>query len=106
MYGIEAVGVAAGTLTTFAYLPQLISVWRARSGKGLTYPMLFILNAGLALWLAYGLLVDSFSIIWANAITLVLAGTILLLKIRYDLRDRKLAHRPSAVGIVMPRRQP
>ena len=63
MNGIEMVGIAAGTLTTLAYFPQVIATWRARSGRGLTYPMLIILNAGLALWLAYGLLVDSVSII-------------------------------------------
>ena len=101
--GIEWVGITAGALTTIAYFPQVVATWRARTGRGLSYAMLIILNAGMAMWLAYGLLVDSVSIIWANAITLLFASTILTLKIRFDLRDRHLAQKLKAAGAAASR---
>jgi len=38
---------------------------------------------GVALWLAYGIALDSWPMIFANVSTLILAGTILVLKLRY-----------------------
>ena len=103
MNGIEWVGIVAGALTTIAYFPQVITTWRSRTGRGLSYAMLIILNVGMAMWLAYGVLVGSVSIIWANAITLLFASTILALKIRFDTRDRHLSHKAQAAGVAASR---
>jgi MtN3 and saliva related transmembrane protein len=45
--------------------------------------MYVIFTVGVALWLAYGLLVGSWPMIAANTVTLGLAATILGLKLRY-----------------------
>jgi MtN3 and saliva related transmembrane protein len=42
---------------------------------------LFVL--GVALWLTYGILLGSIPIILANAVTLVLAGIVLVLKLKH-----------------------
>ena len=39
--------------------------------------------AGVALWLVYGLMISSWPVILANAVTLLLALAILTMKIRY-----------------------
>ena len=39
---------------------------------------------GVFLWLVYGILLGALPIILANAVTLVLAGLILALKLRYE----------------------
>lgn len=48
-----------------------------------------IFTAGIALWLAYGIRLGAWPLIVANAITLVPAGAVLLMKIRIDGRRWK-----------------
>lgn len=86
---VELLGITAGVLTTGAYVPQLLSVWRARSGRGLTYSMLAIFNTGVCLWIVYGRLIHSSAVLLTNACTIVLSGAILALKITFDQRDRR-----------------
>jgi len=77
------VGVAA-VLTTIAFLPQVIKSWRSRSTRDVSLGMFLILNTGIVLWLIYGLILESRPLIYANTVTLILTGTILVLKLRGD----------------------
>jgi MtN3 and saliva related transmembrane protein len=77
-------GIVAGTLTTLAYLPQVIKTWRSKSADGVSWSMLIILCVGIALWLVYGLYVHDMPVIFANVVTLLLSSIILGLKIRYE----------------------
>ena len=70
---IQLVGFVAGTLTTLAYVPQVIRTWRTRSAKDLSLGMLLALSAGVGLWLVYGVALGAWPIIIANGVTLVLA---------------------------------
>ena len=83
MTAAMALGIAAGTLTTIAFLPQVIKAWRSRSTRDVSLAMFLTLCAGIVLWLIYGILVEDIPIILANGVTLCLAGTILVLKLRY-----------------------
>lgn len=76
-------GIAAGSLTTLAFLPQVIKTWRTRSTHDISLGMFLLFSTGLVLWLIYGVWIGSWPIIIANAITLVLALTILYFKLRY-----------------------
>ncbi len=76
-------GLAAASLTTAAFLPQVIKIWRTRKTRDISLGMFLVLCAGIGLWLVYGILRNDFPLILANAVTLVLAGTILLLKLKY-----------------------
>ena len=80
---INTLGFAAASLTTLAFLPQVIKVWRSRSTKDISLPMLVTFIAGITLWLIYGLLVNAAPIYIANAITLVLNLVILRFKLKY-----------------------
>lgn len=80
------IGLAAATLTTAAFVPQLVKVWRSRSAADLSMGMLVVFSAGLFLWLVYGVRVRMLPVILANAVTLALNLTILVLKIRHDRR--------------------
>lgn len=79
-----AIGFIAATLTTIAFVPQVIKIWRTKSTRDVSIGMYALFTAGVALWLCYGLLIGSWPVIAANAITLVLAGLVLILKIRID----------------------
>lgn len=83
MDGTMALGLAAGTLTTVAFLPQLVKTWRSKSAKDMSFGMLGVFCTGVLFWLVYGILIDSGPVIAANSVTLILACSILLLKIKY-----------------------
>ena len=76
-------GFTAATLTTFAFLPQVMQVWRSRSTKDISLPMLITFIAGISLWLVYGLVVKAAPIYIANFITLILNLAILRFKLKY-----------------------
>ena len=62
---------------------QVWRVWQARHTKDISLLMYTFFTAGVALWLAYGILLEAWPIIIANSITLLLAGTVLVLKLRF-----------------------
>ena len=80
---ITLLGFAAGTFTTFSFVPQVHKAWRSRSCNDLSLGMLLAFGTGVLLWLIYGLLLWASPIIWANAITLALILVLLVLKARY-----------------------
>jgi MtN3 and saliva related transmembrane protein len=82
-FGITLLGIVAGTLTTLAFLPQLLKVWRSRSAHDISMAWLVTFSSGIFLWLIYGVLIDSLPVILANLITFVLTGIILMMKLRF-----------------------
>jgi len=71
------VGSAAAFLTTISFVPQAVHVLRTRHTHGISLPMYVLFTAGVALWLAYGVMIVSWPVIIGNVITLVLATIIL-----------------------------
>lgn len=80
---IEVLGGLAAALTTLCWLPQMIKVLRDRDTSGLSVTTFATLVSGLALWLAYGVMIQSWPLILANAVTLALNATILAVKLRH-----------------------
>ena len=88
MTSIDALGYAAAALTTAAFLPQAWLTFRTRDVSGISLAMYSAFTVGIALWLAYGVLLQAWPIVIANAVTLALAAAILTMKLR--LMDRPL----------------
>ncbi|MBN2140701.1 MAG: SemiSWEET transporter [Desulfovibrionaceae bacterium] len=80
---METFGIVAGTLTTVSFFPQVVKTWRSKEVKDISLAMYLILTSGILLWIVYGLLIDSISVILANIVTFVLTVAILVMKIRY-----------------------
>ena len=80
---LSLLGFVAGALTTVAFVPQVVKVWRTKSTRDISLWMWSIVCAGIALWIAYGILTRSAPVVAANAATLVLAGAVLAYKLRY-----------------------
>ncbi|MEO8544585.1 MAG: SemiSWEET transporter [Burkholderiaceae bacterium] len=80
----ESIGYAAATLTTASFLPQAWYTFRTRDVRGISLGMYLIFVLGVSLWLTYGVMVAAWPIVFANAITLMLAGFILLMKLRFQ----------------------
>ncbi|WP_298667312.1 SemiSWEET family sugar transporter [uncultured Methanofollis sp.] len=79
---IHLLGLAAGSLTTLSFIPQVAQTLRTRSAHDFSYAMLVCFLAGLILWFVYGVVRDDPAIIIANAVTAVLLLCILAVKIR------------------------
>ena len=82
-FAIKLIGFAAATCTTVAYAPQFIKVWRSRSARDISLVMFLVMVLGIALWLTYVLLSGDAPLVVANAITMLLAGGILFMKLKY-----------------------
>ncbi len=79
----SVVGMLAGTLTTIAFVPQLIKTLKLKTARDLSWGMWIVFVSGVALWVAYGFMMGALPIIIANVVTLILAGWILVLKFMY-----------------------
>ncbi len=80
---LEWVGFVAATLTSGSFIPQAVMTIRTRDTRSISLSMYVIFTIGVALWLVYGISLESWPMIFANSTTLALAATILVLKLRY-----------------------
>ncbi|WP_417040677.1 SemiSWEET transporter [Cylindrospermopsis raciborskii] len=80
---VNILGLAAGTLTTIAFLPQMLQTWKTKSAKDVSFAMLITFMTGLFLWFIYGIMLGATPIILANGTTLFFNLIILGLKVKY-----------------------
>ncbi len=85
---VNAIGYAAATMTTVAFLPQMLRVIRLRSAREISLGMFLIFSAGTFFWLIYGVLARSAPVMLANTVTLGFSLAILVLKLRFDRQER------------------
>ncbi len=79
----DLIGYGAAVFTTAAFVPQALKSWSSRDLSGISLSMYSLFTLGVALWLAYGIALESWPIILANSITLALAGMVLVMKISH-----------------------
>ena len=79
----STIGFIAAILTTVSFVPQVLKVWRTRSAKDISLGMYSLFTLGIAAWLVYGILIDSWPVILANLATLMLAGSVLVMKLKF-----------------------
>jgi MtN3 and saliva related transmembrane protein len=79
----DALGLAAGTLTTIAFVPQVARIVKTRSAHDISWWMFSIFSIGVVLWLGYGIMMEALPVILANVVTLGLVLVILVLKWRF-----------------------
>jgi MtN3 and saliva related transmembrane protein len=94
----DLLGLVAGSLTTVAFVPQIVRILKTRSAHDISWWMFGIFCMGIALWLWYGIRVGALPLIVANAVTLALALTIVLLKWLYGRdapRSPRIAAKPE-----------
>ena len=95
----DLIGLAAGTLTTVAFLPQVVKTWRGGSTGDLSLAMYLAFCCGVVLWLVYGLLLGAWPVVVANGATLVLAGIVLAIKLRHEMAEKKPSSADGGRGL-------
>ena len=78
----EIIGLLAAFLTTSAFIPQVYKIYKEKKADGISLTMYVILFIGVLLWLLYGILIGSLSIIIANGITALLQLSIIIFKLK------------------------
>ena len=78
----EVIGLTAAFLTTSAFIPQVYKIYKEKNADGISLTMYIILFIGVILWLVYGLLIGSLSIIIANGVTALLQLSIIIFKLK------------------------
>jgi MtN3 and saliva related transmembrane protein len=82
------IGLVAGSLTTLAWLPQVLKAFRTRSTKDFAWAWFAMFGTGVCTWLVYGLMAGAPAVIAANALTLLLVLGLAALKLRHGLHSR------------------
>ncbi len=80
---IEIIGLIAATLTTIAYVPQVIKTWKTKDVSTLSLTMYIVMFLGVSMWFTYGVLLKSIAIVLANIVTGILTFTLIFLKLKY-----------------------
>lgn len=80
---ITILGFVAGTLTTVAYVPQVVRSWKLKETKDLSLAMLVLYLCGVSLWLVYGFWIGSLPVIAANGVSIGLLLILTGIKLRY-----------------------
>ncbi len=74
----EIIGFLAATLTTVAFIPQVMKIYKTNHTADLSLATFSMFTTGVFCWLIYGLYLNSYPMIFANTITFGLALYILI----------------------------
>jgi len=85
----EALGYAAAVISTASFVPQVWHTFRSRDVSGISLGMYSVFVVGVSMWLGYGVLLGSWPVVIANAVTLALALAILGMKLRYGTQRQR-----------------
>lgn len=80
---MEWAGYLAAAMTTLAFVPQAVKTIRTRDTRSISLGMYIVFTAGIAMWLVYGIALNSMPMILANIVTFLLSATILGLKLKH-----------------------
>jgi MtN3 and saliva related transmembrane protein len=75
---LEAVGFAAGILGIVAWIPQVKTVWIDKRHDGVSLPTFAVVALALTLWMIYGIMLPSPSIIFSNAAALLMILSVII----------------------------
>jgi len=86
------VGIAAASLTMFGFVPQIIKMWKTHSVKDVSGLTIVQFMVGATLWMLYGIHIQDFIIIGANAISLaiLLIALGLYLKFNHGIQRKRV----------------
>ena len=84
---VEIIGFIAALLTTSAFVPQVLKVWKSKSTLGVSVSMYLVMLLGVFLWGVYGYIIESRSIMIANTVTGFLQLMILVLIFKNKNKD-------------------
>ena len=86
----EIIGYMAAVLTTVAFVPQVVLVYKTKDTDSISLLMFIIFSLGLVSWAVYGIILNQYPLIIANVTTLILSLYILYMKATEKRRINKM----------------
>ena len=80
----EIFGLVAGAITVSGFLPQIIKGYKTKSLNDLSYLLNTLICVGMLMWIIYGIVFGSLSIIVANVVGVILNLILLIMKYNYS----------------------
>ena len=80
----DILGYAAGAVTAFTFLPQVVKTWKEKSAKDVALAMFVIAFINEVMWIAYGILSNNWVIISTNVVMITMCTLMIFLKLRYN----------------------
>jgi MtN3 and saliva related transmembrane protein len=85
---LAIITIFTGSMLSLAYFPQAYKIWKRKSAEDISLAMFGIIFPALVIWLLYGLSINNFPLIIANAIGVIGCGSIILLYFKYKKRGK------------------
>ena len=82
---IEIIGFVAGALVAVSLLPQVIKSWKTKSAGDISVLWSIINLTGQVIWIVYGIVKSSPSLVIMSSIALVMMLSVFYLKLKYGL---------------------
>ncbi len=89
MANLEIVGLLAGAFVAVGFVPQILRVWKLKSAREISLTFTIFFFIGGLLWITYGLLFNSPSVIVWNVINVSLLSLLLFAKLKYGMNRKK-----------------
>jgi MtN3 and saliva related transmembrane protein len=80
----QIVGFVATILSIATYMPQVFQLYRTKSARDISMPMLLLLCFGVAIWLSFGIWIKDTPLILTNGLILSMSLLMVIMKIKYD----------------------
>jgi MtN3 and saliva related transmembrane protein len=80
----NVVGTGAALLSMTSFAPQIAKIWRERDASSVSLRTYLVTVGGFSLWIAYGVLIDSWPVAVSNGVCLAMSGAVLALKWRFS----------------------
>ncbi|HET6419666.1 MAG TPA: SemiSWEET transporter [Geobacteraceae bacterium] len=82
-------GLFAGAVTSMAVIPQVLKSYRTKHVRDISIWQPILLDAGMGLWLAYGIIIGDIPLILANSFSILCNSILISMKIFYSNNDKR-----------------
>jgi MtN3 and saliva related transmembrane protein len=93
----QILGYVAATLSTIAFVPQIINIFKTRDTRSISLGMYIIFVLGIICWLSYGIYKMDLPIIIANSVSLVFSSIILIAKIINVVKGERAVNKKEVI---------
>ena len=80
----EILGLIAGTLSCITFVPQIFKTWKSKSVKDISVSSFLIVVSSTIVWIFYGILINSISVLLTNIVVFFTAIIMLWMKWKYS----------------------
>lgn len=79
----EIIGLLGGTLSCVTFVPQIFKTWKSKSVEDISVSSFLIVVASTIVWVVYGLLIHSISVLLTNILVFFTATIMLWMKWKF-----------------------